>query len=107
MHDLTVVLFLSVSVSGGACGDDDSADGDSDGDTDVDTDTDTDTDAGFDCTGITAVEGQPDLELELVAGGLLAPLGLVSPPGDDRLFVVDQPGRIWIVQDGERLPQPF
>jgi glucose/arabinose dehydrogenase len=32
---------------------------------------------------------------------------VTAPPGDPRLFVVDQPGRIWIVKDGRRLTAPF
>ena len=32
---------------------------------------------------------------------------LVTHAGDERLFVVEQSGRIWIVQDGQRLPEPF
>ena len=31
----------------------------------------------------------------------------LSPPGDPRLFVVEQTGRIWIWQDGARSDQPF
>jgi glucose/arabinose dehydrogenase len=27
--------------------------------------------------------------------------------GDERLFIVEQPGLIWILQDGERVPEPF
>ena len=32
---------------------------------------------------------------------------LASPPGDDRLFVVERQGRIWVLDDGRRLPRPF
>jgi glucose/arabinose dehydrogenase len=44
---------------------------------------------------------------DLVAGGFEAPVFLTAPADDTRLFVVDQPGRIWIVQDGVRLATPF
>lgn len=56
-----------------------------------------------------AQEGPFDhLQLELVAEGLTSPVNLVSPPGDDRLFVVDQVGLIHIIDaDGNLLPEPF
>jgi len=47
------------------------------------------------------------LAMQLVASGLDDPLDLQAPPGDSRLFVVEQPGRIRIVRDGNLLPQPF
>ena len=48
------------------------------------------------------------LDLELVVTELERPL-FVTAPGDgtDRLFVLEQPGRIRIVQDGQLLPAPF
>ncbi len=42
------------------------------------------------------------LELTEVADGFDQPVFLTSAPGDDRLFVVDQPGRIWII-DGSQI----
>jgi glucose/arabinose dehydrogenase len=47
------------------------------------------------------------LGVDLVAEGLTAPVLVVSPPGDPRLFVVDQSGQIWIIADGALLPEPF
>ncbi|MGH7644635.1 MAG: PQQ-dependent sugar dehydrogenase [Gemmatimonadales bacterium] len=47
------------------------------------------------------------LRLELVARGLEDPLYLTAPPGDPRLFVVEQEGRIRIVRDGQLLARPF
>jgi len=47
------------------------------------------------------------LRLEEVARGLSSPVHVASPPGDARLFVVEQGGRIRVVQDGTLLPQPF
>jgi glucose/arabinose dehydrogenase len=44
--------------------------------------------------------------LELVASGLDTPL-YVTHAGDDRLFVLEQPGRIRIVQGGRLLEAPF
>src|SRR5262249_46334596 len=45
--------------------------------------------------------------LEVVAKGLRDPLSLTAPPGDPRLFIVEQPGRIRIIRDGQLLPDPF
>lgn len=39
--------------------------------------------------------------LETVVGGLASPIGVSSPPGDPRLFVVGQRGRIVIVDGGK------
>ncbi|MBI2856693.1 MAG: PQQ-dependent sugar dehydrogenase [Chloroflexi bacterium] len=52
----------------------------------------------------------PDsVKLQLVADGLVSPVGLVpSPDGSGRLFVVDQVGLIWILAPGAtRLGEPF
>lgn len=51
---------------------------------------------------------QQEVNLNLIADGFTSPVFLTEPPGNtERLFVVDQPGVIYIVQDGERLDQPF
>jgi hypothetical protein len=48
------------------------------------------------------------ITLDLVAGGLVSPLILVeSPDNSGRLFVIDQPGQIYIIHDGEMLSTPF
>ena len=44
---------------------------------------------------------------ETVAAGLSAPVHLASPPEDDRLFVVEQGGRIRVIHDGQLLDTPF
>jgi len=49
-----------------------------------------------------APEG-PDLLLVLVADGFVQPVFAAAPPGDDRLFVVEQGGRIQVLRDGTRL----
>ncbi len=48
-----------------------------------------------------------DLALQPIATGLSSPVHLASPPSDDRLFVVEQPGRIRIVENGTLLSAPF
>ncbi len=35
------------------------------------------------------------------------PVYLTSPPGDERLFVVEKTGRIWVLSNGRRLSRPF
>ncbi len=47
------------------------------------------------------------LAVEVTAGGLESPLYLTAPVGDARLFVVEQPGRIRIIGNGELLSEPF
>ncbi len=48
-----------------------------------------------------------ELTLEPLVGGLESPVYLTAPPGDARLFVVEQPGRIQIVDGGTLLAAPF
>jgi glucose/arabinose dehydrogenase len=47
------------------------------------------------------------LGLVEVASGFTQPVFLTSPPGDARLFVLDQDGEIWIIQNGAKLATPF
>jgi glucose/arabinose dehydrogenase len=48
------------------------------------------------------------LGLSLVTGGFTSPLLVTNAhDGRRRLFVVEQAGRIWIIQNGTRLPTPF
>ena len=50
----------------------------------------------------------PELRAELVVDDLDAPLHLVSPPSDPRLFIVEQTGRVLIFTPGEELlDEPF
>jgi glucose/arabinose dehydrogenase len=48
-----------------------------------------------------------DLSLELVASGLGLPIFVTAPPGDPRLFVVEQAGLIKVIEDGRVLATPF
>jgi glucose/arabinose dehydrogenase len=52
--------------------------------------------------------GQVNLTLQQVVTGLARPVYLTSPSNDSRLFVVEQEGRIRIINsDGQLLSQPF
>ncbi|MEO8193576.1 MAG: PQQ-dependent sugar dehydrogenase [Gemmatimonadales bacterium] len=64
------------------------------------------------CSGTESTDPVPiptDFKLALreVANGLNSPVYLASPPGDARLFIVEQPGRIRIAENGQLLPTPF
>ncbi len=48
-----------------------------------------------------------DLELYPVATGLTRPVFITAPPGDSRLFIVEQPGRIRVMRDGGLVETPF
>jgi glucose/arabinose dehydrogenase len=67
--------------------------------------------ATFACAGegtpTAVVPGSDSIRAELVASGIPAPLFLTAPPGDDRLFVVEQTGRIRIIENGQVVPTPF
>ena len=63
------------------------------------------------CSSESTPDPPPDtsvnLRLEQVATGLAGPVYVTSPVGDSRLFIVEQPGRIRIVQNGQLVPTPF
>jgi glucose/arabinose dehydrogenase len=53
-------------------------------------------------------QGDLTVKLTQVATGLVSPVKMVPVPDDSgRLFIVDQPGQIRIMQDGVVLPAPF
>ena len=47
------------------------------------------------------------IRIETVGSGLKRPVYVTAPPGDARLFVVEQAGVIRVVKDGVVLPRPF
>ncbi|MCC6652605.1 MAG: PQQ-dependent sugar dehydrogenase, partial [Candidatus Eisenbacteria bacterium] len=47
------------------------------------------------------------IRAEVVVRGLRAPVFVTAPPGDPRLFVVEQPGRIRVIRDGRLVERPF
>lgn len=62
---------------------------------------------GDPCAGVPQGSGE-QLQLERIASGLVRPVSLRAAPGDvNRLFVVEQRGRIRIIKRGVVLPVPF
>ncbi len=60
------------------------------------------------CAAGEPVPGLPSLSARLVASGLRNPLDLQAAPGDrQRLYVVEQGGRIRVVRDGQLQATPF
>jgi glucose/arabinose dehydrogenase len=66
------------------------------------------------CTSSVGVNGDPNgnglpaaMRLDEVVSGLTRPVYLTAPSGDPRLFIVEQPGRIRIVRDGQLRQEPF
>jgi glucose/arabinose dehydrogenase len=59
------------------------------------------------CSAGEPVSGIPDLGARLIASGFQRPLDLESAPGDRRLYVVEQGGRIQVILDGQVQATPF
>ena len=62
------------------------------------------------CLALGAVTAASALEVKLeeYVTGVNAPLAMVQPAGDDRKFVIEQFGRVKIIdKDGNLLPTPF
>ncbi len=62
---------------------------------------------GGDTTGVDITPPEISLGVQEVAAGFSNPLFVISPPGDSRLFVVEQDGRIKIIKNGQVLSTPF
>ena len=54
-----------------------------------------------------SAQADVSVKLEPFVTGVNAPLAMVQPKGDDRLFVLEQFGRVRIVKNGELLAEPF
>ena len=50
---------------------------------------------------------QPKIKLEKVVGAMNSPLAMVQPPGDNRMFIIEQYGRIKILENGQLKASPF
>ncbi|HUG04994.1 MAG TPA: PQQ-dependent sugar dehydrogenase, partial [Candidatus Limnocylindria bacterium] len=48
-----------------------------------------------------------NIRLQEVASGLASPVFLISPPGDSRLFVLEKPGRIRVIDNGRLVATPY
>ncbi len=57
--------------------------------------------------GTPARAGLLDVAAQPVATGLDRPVFAISPDGDERLFIVERPGRVLVLVDGAVLPVPF
>ena len=64
--------------------------------------------AGVMAIGASAAVAQVNIKLEAYATGLNSPLAMIQPAGDDRKFVIEQTGRIKIINaDGQVQWPPF
>ena len=50
---------------------------------------------------------QAKIKLEKVISGVNTPLAMVQPPGDNRMFIIEQNGRIKILEGGKLAANPF
>ena len=107
-HLATRALTLALGVAV-ACGDDDGAP--TRDDAAARDDGATGGDDGAPPTDALAADCQPvsgtTLALEPMPGILTRPVYVTSPPGDNRLFIVEQDGLVRIMRDGALLPDPF
>ena len=53
------------------------------------------------------VQAEISIKLEPFVTGVNAPLAMVQPKGDSRLFVLEQFGRVRIIRDGKLEAEPF
>src|SRR5687767_3779876 len=51
---------------------------------------------------------QITIDLQPIADGLVSPLQVVNAPGTKKLFILDQVGKIWLIDsNGAKWPTPF
>jgi glucose/arabinose dehydrogenase len=69
----------------------------------------TETETGVDAKANHHDSPKKQVDLELLADNFVSPIGVVAVPDkSERLFVIDQIGRIWIIdKHGNKLPNPF
>ncbi len=48
-----------------------------------------------------------EVDFRVVADGVTAPVSMAYPESGDRLFIVDQVGIVWVMEDGEVRDEPF
>ena len=105
LYYLSTILFIGLAGSiwaAGACGSDAKPDPDAEPIPVFDAAID---DAGqvLHCDPVSGT----DLKLQEITRGLVDPLYLTAPAGDARLFVIEQPGRIRVIEDNTLLVPPF
>jgi glucose/arabinose dehydrogenase len=57
--------------------------------------------------GASALADEKKIKLEPFVTGVNAPLAMVQPAGDSRMFVIEQWGRVMIIEDGQLNGTPF
>jgi hypothetical protein len=57
--------------------------------------------------GESALAAGPKIKLEALVSGVNTPLAMVQPAGDGRMFVIEQNGRVKILEGGKLRPTPF
>lgn len=54
-----------------------------------------------------SAQAQAKIKLEKVVGAINTPLAMVQPKGDNRMFIIEQNGRVKILEGGQIKPNPF
>ncbi|MFP3945967.1 MAG: PQQ-dependent sugar dehydrogenase [Archaeoglobaceae archaeon] len=55
----------------------------------------------------TATPVNGEVGLKVVVEGLTSPVGMAHPESNDGIFIVDQVGKVWMMQNGEVRDEPF
>jgi glucose/arabinose dehydrogenase len=63
--------------------------------------------AAMTMAGASALADEKKIKLEPFVTGVNAPLAMVQPAGDSRMFVIEQWGRVMIIEDGQLNGTPF